>query len=380
MNAPLALYVHWPFCLSKCPYCDFNSRAMPQGVDQKAWAEAYVQDLTHYAQRLPNRELTSIYFGGGTPSLMEAATVEAILNAAAKSWEFSDDIEITSEANPSSATEEKLKAFRGAGVNRVSLGVQSFDDKALSFLGRAHNGLEACHAIERVASLYDRFSFDLIYARTGQTLAAWEEEMQQALSFAPKHLSLYQLTIEPRTAFYKRAENETLIADEPLAVDMYELTQNFLAEAGLPAYEVSNHAAAGEESRHNLTYWHYEDYIGIGPGAHGRFVDANGRIASEATANPTAWLAGQSPRSTQEPVGFEEAKQEALMMGLRLFVGINKKQWHQKFDEPLDAFVPKAKTSVLVSEGLLVDTNDVLRTTFAGMQRLNAVLNFSLSS
>lgn len=374
----LAIYIHWPFCLSKCPYCDFNSRPIQDSLDQKAWAKAYVQDLLYYAQRLPNRIVGSIYFGGGTPSLMHAQTVEVILDTIAAHWSLADNCEITLEANPSSATHEKLQGFRTAGVNRISMGVQSFDDKALKFLGRAHSSHEACQAIETIAGLYDRYSFDLIYARAEQTLQSWEDEMHKALSFSPKHLSLYQLTIEPQTVFYKRSRNEQLNAEETLCAEMYELTQSVLGSAGLPAYEISNHAALGEESRHNLAYWHYDDYIGIGPGAHGRFIDAEGRWATEAESVPAKWLGQLPPRAMQENVDIESAKREALMMGLRLVRGIDKAAWKQKFGIEIHTYIKEEKRSALVDEGLLLDNKDVFCATAQGLERLNAVLNYLL--
>lgn len=376
--ASLAIYIHWPFCLSKCPYCDFNSRPIKDGVDQKAWAEAYVQDIEFYATNLPGRVVRSIYFGGGTPSLMHAETVEALLNAIAKKWTLADDCEITLEANPSSVSVEKLSAFRKAGIRRISLGVQSFDDKALAFLGRAHTGKEACQAIESVASLYDRFSFDLIYARADQTLKTWTRELRQALSFAPKHLSLYQLTIELQTPFFKRAKNEKLNVDDVLAADMYEATQVFMDEAGLPAYEISSHAEPGEESSHNLTYWHYNDYMGIGPGAHGRYLSDAVRIATEAERSPAKWLSQAAPRCHQEEVGREQAQREALMMGLRLRKGIDKAAWQAKFGQDLGVGFDRENVQALVSEGLIVDNKDVFRATAEGLQRLNAVLNYLL--
>ena len=320
---PLALYVHWPFCVSKCPYCDFNSHVRAS-IDQDEWREALLADLAHEARRLSGRSLTSIFFGGGTPSLMEPATVAAVIDTATTYWTPSPDIEITLEANPNSVEAARFADLAVAGVNRLSLGLQSFDDEALEFLGRAHSAREGFRALEVAQRNFRRVSFDLIYALPRDTEDSWSATLAQALSLGTRHLSLYQLTIEPGTRFASmvgRHDFEPLDGDRAAA--LYELTDAMTSEAGMPAYEISNHARPGHESRHNLTYWRYGDYAGIGPGAHGRrkgmrtvrhkkpenFLSALARngngIAEEAQLSPT------------------EAGDEALVMGLRLAEGID---------------------------------------------------------
>ncbi len=376
---PLAIYIHWPFCVSKCPYCDFNSRPLPDGTDEKRWTEAYRKELAFYAALLPERQISSIYFGGGTPSLMRSQTVQAVLEKIASLWSFADDCEITLEANPSSSETEKFKAFRAAGVNRLSLGVQSFNDETLRFLGRAHDAATARRAIESAAAIFDRFSFDLIYAWRGQTAAAWKKELAEALSFAPRHLSLYQLTIEPGTVFYKRAAKETLCVSEDEAATLFEMTQELLGQAGLPAYEISNHAAAEQESRHNLTYWRYGDYIGIGPGAHGRFVEDDGRRwAVQNLSQPDVWRTatqnqGQGAQE-KEKLDAKTAQTEALLMGLRLVEGLSFARWKEMFSREMGDFLNAARTEELIRQGFLERTKESLRATSAGRQRLNALL------
>ena len=378
--SPLSLYIHWPFCVSKCPYCDFNSRVLPTDLEEKNWLEAYLAELSHYAARLGNREIATIYFGGGTPSLMRPQTIAALLNKIAALWKVQQNCEITLEANPSSSEIGKFQAFKGAGVNRLSLGVQALDDADLHFLGRAHDENAAREAIEMAAKTFDRFSFDLIYARRDQTLGAWVGELQEALAFGAKHLSLYQLTIEEGTAFHKRACQETLTAPDDLAALMYEVTQDMMAAAGLPSYEISNYAAQHEESRHNLTYWHYNDYVGIGAGAHGRFVEGGVRYATENHRNPDRWLqqvlGGTHGRAEETIIDADTAMREALMMGLRLAAGIDKAAWGAKFAVPLDDYVAQQKRSILVGEGLIIDDKSKLCATADGLQRLNAVLGY----
>lgn len=377
----IALYIHWPFCQSKCPYCDFNSRPLPSGTEEDRWAAAYVKEIEFYAGRWSGRQISSLYFGGGTPSLMSPQTVEKVLAAVSSRWSLSSSCEITLEANPSSSEREKFKAFRAAGINRLSLGVQALNDEALRFLGRTHDATEARSAIDAAAGVFDRFSFDLIYARKDQTPEAWENELQDALNFEPRHLSLYQLTIEPGTVFFKRAQKETLLATE--ADLMFEITQELMKKAGLPAYEISNHAAPGEESRHNLTYWHYDDYLGLGPGAHGRVVDADGqRLALENEKRPDHWLqkvedsgCGQSLR---EEIGERVAQKEALMMGLRLAEGINSIRWQQKFGASYKKSLSAEKIKILVQEGLLEEDETGLRASDEGRQKCEALLRYLL--
>lgn len=375
----LALYIHWPFCVSKCPYCDFASRPLPKGLEEGAFVAAYETEMAFYAARTGPRTLGSIYFGGGTPSLMAPESVARLIEKAAALWPLAPDCEITLEANPSSAEREKFQAFRAAGVNRLSLGAQSFDDEALRFLGRAHDAAQARRAIDAAREIFTRFSFDLIYARAGQTLQAWEEEVKEALSFAPKHLSLYQLTIEPGTVFFKRAKKETLQTSDAVAAALYERTQEILEKANLPAYEISNHAAPGQESRHNLTYWRYEEYVGIGPAAHGRFIDEAGvRLATANVSQPARWFlfvkeAGRGSESVEE-IDTETAMKEALIMGLRLAAGIDLEAWGEKFGIGAIPFFGTEKVRSFTQEGFLTRTEKTFAATKAGRQRLNALL------
>jgi putative oxygen-independent coproporphyrinogen III oxidase len=322
-DAPLALYVHWPFCVSKCPYCDFNSHVR-DAVDQQAWRAALLADLAHEAARLPGRTLGSIFFGGGTPSLMPPETVAAIIDAAVGHWAPAADIEITLEANPSSVEAARFADIARAGVNRVSLGLQALDDAALAFLGRAHSVREGLAALDIAQSQFARTNFDLIYARPGQSIAAWEAELARALAFGTGHLSLYQLTIEPGTRFATLVAQGTLAAPDPdHGADLYEATQALAGAAGLPAYEISNHARAGAESRHNLTYWRMNDYAGIGPGAHGR----RSGFATVRHKKPENWIAAVARYGhglqTETPLDAGERLTEALLMGLRLREGVD---------------------------------------------------------
>jgi putative oxygen-independent coproporphyrinogen III oxidase len=320
------LYVHWPFCRSKCPYCDFNSH-VTAAVDHPRWARALVRELDHFADEAGGRPLTSIFFGGGTPSLMAPSTCAAVIERAATRFGLADDAEITLEANPTSVEAGRLADFRAAGVNRVSLGVQALDDGALRRLGREHGAAEALAAVDLAARLFPRFSFDLIYARPGQTPAAWRAELDRALVHAGGHLSLYQLTIEPGTRFHTlHARGELRLPSDDTQGELYEVTQERLAAAGLPAYEISNHARPGEECRHNLTYWRSGDWIGIGPGAHGRLSLGGERVGTETVRMPRAWLErvervghGERPRET---LTVADRVAEMLLMGLRLTEGI----------------------------------------------------------
>ncbi len=377
---PLALYIHWPYCVSKCPYCDFNSQQMG-AVDHRAWAEAYKRELAYYAQLLPNHRVTSVYFGGGTPSLMAVSTVEAVLQRAAMHWPVDEAAEITLEANPAGAETEKFRDFRAAGINRLSLGVQSLRDETLKFLGRAHDAAQARRAIDAALHTFPRASFDFIYTRHSQTPEAWAAELNEMLAYKPRHLSLYQLTVEPGTPFYERARKGIpLTAYEDIAALLFEQTNAAMTRAGLPAYEVSNYAVPGEESRHNLAYWHYDDYIGIGPGAHGRFVNGETRYATENRRDPEEWLRQVSARGhglvLNEKVDFPAAQREALMMGLRLVKGIDGAAWAKKFGAPLSTFLPQEKVDRLRAEGLLINEETNLRATPEGRQRLNAVLDY----
>ena len=384
LNKPLALYIHWPFCLSKCPYCDFNSHVRER-VDAAEWREALLTELQYYAALLPERRLTSIFFGGGTPSLMAPETVGALIAEARNLWDSADDLEITLEANPTSVEAEKFSALRAAGVNRLSLGIQSLQDAALRFLGRQHDATQALGAIRLAAEIFPRYSFDLIYARAGQTLTEWEAELRAALPLARGHLSLYQLTIEENTAFHTRAgRGETLTCEDAIAAEMFSLTQEMMIKAGLPAYEISNHAAPGQESQHNLTYWRYGDYVGIGPGAHGRFVGLDGRrCATVGKKVPEVWRQQVQERGhgalTPTTIDASTAQREALMMGLRLTEGITLQRWQGLFSQPLTVFLPASKLQKLLDEGLLRLSETALAATADGRQRLNAVLRYLLA-
>ncbi len=322
-DEPFALYVHWPFCVSKCPYCDFNSHVR-ESVDQAAWRDALLTDLAHEARALPGRTLGSIFFGGGTPSLMPPATVAAIIDAAAGHWKIAPDVEITLEANPSSVEAAKFADLAAAGVNRVSLGLQALDDATLAFLGRAHSVNEGLAALDTAQAAFGRVSFDLIYARPDQTPQAWDAELDRAMSLGTEHLSLYQLTIEPGTKFATLFQQGKLVPlDNDAAADMFESTRARLSAAGLPAYEISNHARPGAESRHNLTYWRYGDYAGVGPGAHGR----RDGVATVRHKKPENWLNavtrnGHGTQSEDALPPLDRAR-EALLMGLRLREGVD---------------------------------------------------------
>lgn len=372
--AGFGLYVHWPFCQSKCPYCDFNSHVTAQ-IDQDVWREAYLTELRRCAIETPNRVLSSIFFGGGTPSLMPPATVAAIIDEATRLWTPANDIEITLEANPSSVEIERFRDFRAAGVNRVSVGIQALNDVDLRRLGRLHDVREARAAINISQAVFDRTSFDLIYARQDQSLRAWEAELCQALSMAGDHLSLYQLTIEPGTAFGARFDRGLLLGlpSEDLAADMYELTQSLCDAWDRPAYEVSNHAKPGDESRHNMIYWRSGDYVGIGPGAHGRLTSSSGRrIATMRPAMPAAWLTAvqSAVQKKVTPLSPEEQATELLIMGMRVNSGVDLLDYQRLAGETLDT----ERVSQLIDQGLVEVKSGKIRTTSAGRLVLNWVL------
>ncbi|KQM27822.1 MULTISPECIES: radical SAM family heme chaperone HemW [unclassified Sphingomonas] len=371
---PLALYVHWPFCVSKCPYCDFNSHVRDQ-VDQAAWLHALLADLAHEAAALPGRRLASIFFGGGTPSLMPPATVAAIIEAASRQWPPTENIEITLEANPSSVEAARFADIAAAGVNRVSLGVQALHDDALAFLERAHGVEEALAALDVAQRHFARVSFDLIYARPGQSLAAWETELTRALSFGTEHLSLYQLTIEPGTRFATlAAKGQLTLPDADLSADLFETTQVLTRTAGLPLYEVSNHARPGAESRHNLTYWRYRDYAGIGPGAHGRRAG----LATVRRKKPENWIAAVERNGhgieREDALTPDERVTEALVMGLRMREGVDLARIATLGLRPIDAVVRADAVALLARQGLLVRDGTWLALTPAGIPVLDAVL------
>lgn len=369
---PLALYVHWPFCVSKCPYCDFNSHVRAS-VDHEEWRRALLADLAHEAALLPDHRLSSIFFGGGTPSLMEPETVEAVISAAREHWAIADDLEITLEANPNSAEAARFADLARAGVNRISLGLQSFDDSALAFLGRAHSEDEGLRALEAAQSAVDRVSFDLIYALPGDDEKRWSGTLDRALGLGTEHLSLYQLTIEPGTRFatmVAKHEFEPLDADTSAA--LFELTQERTAAAGLPAYEISNHARPGAKSRHNLAYWRYQDYAGVGPGAHGR----RGGMRTVRHKKPENFLSAVARNghglSEEETLTREEAAHEALVMGLRLAEGIEPASLAERLN--VARIVDDRAVDRLVGHGLLQREGTVLRTTANGRLLLDSIL------
>jgi oxygen-independent coproporphyrinogen-3 oxidase len=374
MTDPLALYVHWPFCVSKCPYCDFNSHVR-ESVDQQMWRDALLADLAHEAAILPGRRLGSIFFGGGTPSLMPPATVAAVLDAAERAWGFEPGIEITLEANPSSVEAARFADLAAAGVNRVSLGLQALDNETLAFLGRAHDVTEGLAALDTAQNVFERVSFDLIYARPDQGLADWHAELARALSFGTEHLSLYQLTIEPGTRFQTEAlAGRLVLPDDDRAADLFELTRALTVSAGMPAYEISNHARPGAESRHNLTYWRYQDYAGIGPGAHGRRTG----LATQRRRKPENWIEAVARNGhgieQEEPLTPRERAVEAMLMGLRLAEGIDLDRIATLGERPIDDLADGPAIERLAAQGLLKQDGTRLCATDAGMPVLNAIL------
>ena len=380
-EAGFGVYVHWPFCASKCPYCDFNSHVRER-VDEARFCAALLRELDHFASETKGRTVTSLFFGGGTPSLMDPVTVAAVIARAGRHWTLAGDVEITLEANPTSVEAARFAGYRAAGVGRLSLGVQSLDDDALGFLGRGHDAAGARAALDAARAAFPRVSFDLIYARPGQTAAAWRREFAEALRLGAEHLSLYQLTLEPGTAFFARAARGDLVLPEgDAAAALFDATQEALEAAGLPAYEISNHARPGAESRHNLTYWRAGDYLGIGPGAHGRLTVAGETVATVAicqTRAPERWLAqveehghGTAERETVAPTARAA---EVLMMGLRLAEGVPLARIKARAGMAFDAAVPAARLAPLVEGGFLERTAGRLRATARGRRVLDSVL------
>lgn len=369
---PLALYVHWPFCVSKCPYCDFNSHVR-ETIDEEAWREALIADLSHEARLLGNRSLASIFFGGGTPSLMNPSIVASIIDAAAGHWDFAPGIEITLEANPNSVEAARFADLANAGVNRLSLGLQSFDDEALRFLGRAHSAREGFRALEIGQRSFRRVSFDLIYALPGDTEAGWSAMLAQALSLGTRHLSLYQLTIEPGTRFATMAAKHAFEPIDPdAAATLYELTDAMTSQAGMPAYEISNYARVGQESRHNLNYWRYGDYAGIGPGAHGRRLGTR-TVRHKKPENFLAALRRNEHGIAEEmPLLPGEAADEALVMGLRLRGGIDAGAIAERFK--VASIVDWRRVDRLVGSGHLKREGTQISTTARGRLLLDHIL------
>jgi putative oxygen-independent coproporphyrinogen III oxidase len=374
-SEPFGVYVHWPFCRAKCPYCDFNSHVRHGGIDEGKFLAAYLAELDHFAALAPGRSVTSIFFGGGTPSLMRPDTVAALTEAIADHWHVEDDAEITLEANPTSVEAENFAGYRAAGVNRLSLGVQALDDQSLKALGRQHSAEEALEALALAKRHFARVSFDLIYAREGQTTKAWEAELGHALGYAADHLSLYQLTIEGGTPFAARHAAGTLrIPDGARARALYQLTQELCEAAGLPAYEVSNHARPGLESRHNLLYWRGHDYAGIGPGAHSRIAVDGAKRAFSATKSPEGWLAEVEASghglASDDVLSPEEAAEEYLLMGLRLSEGIDLNRLAAIDRRGLD----QDRVSALARQGLLIRDGNRLAATPKGRLVLNRLI------
>jgi putative oxygen-independent coproporphyrinogen III oxidase len=376
LPTPFAVYVHWPFCLSKCPYCDFNSHVRHGGIDEARFLRAYETEIAATAARARGRTVSSIFFGGGTPSLMQPSSVQAILDCIAKHWTVAPDVEVTLEANPTSVEATRFRGFRAAGVNRVSLGVQALDDASLKELGRLHTAQEALDAVAVARSIFDRYSFDLIYARPHQTTEAWEAELKRAIAEAAEHLSLYQLTIEPDTPFFGlHKAGKITVPDEDLARGLYDMTQTVCDSAGLPAYEISNHARSGAECRHNLVYWRGHDYAGVGPGAHGRLTIDGRRVATATEKRPEAWLMRVEDSGTgltiDEKLTPGEAADEYLLMGLRLAEGIDPARYSALSGRALS---PK-RISILREEGAVETTADGrLRVTQSGFPLLDAVV------
>ena len=370
------LYVHWPFCLSKCPYCDFNSHVRQAPVDEARFLAAFRQELAHRAAVAPGRAVRSVFFGGGTPSLMNPATVGGILDAIAGHWTIEPGAEVTLEANPTSVEATRFKGYRAAGINRVSLGVQALNDSDLKALGRLHTAGEALAAVTVAATHFERFSFDLIYARPGQTAAAWKAELHGAIDRAAEHLSLYQLTIEPDTMFERLFKAGKLAVPDPeQARALWEVTQELTEARGLPAYEVSNHARPGAESRHNLVYWRYGEYAGVGPGAHGRVLTASGRRAHSTERHPEMWLTVVEGEGhglvSDESLSPEQQGDEFLLMGLRLGEGVDPARFAALAGRPLD----RARVDSLVSDGLLeCSPEGRLRVTREGFPVLDMVV------
>jgi len=379
MDGPgFGIYVHWPFCLAKCPYCDFNSHVRER-VEHARWRAALLRELDHYADRTAGRTVTSVFFGGGTPSLMEPATVAAVIDRIAARWPLDPALEITLEANPTSVEAGRLAGFRTAGVNRVSMGVQSLRDADLKFLGRAHDREAALAAVGIAARTFDRYSFDLIYTRPGQTVADWRAELAEALEHAGEHLSLYQLTIEDGTRFATEFRRGAWhLPDDDASADLYEATQEVMAAAGRPNYEISNYARPGAECRHNLTYWRYGDYVGVGPGAHGRLTLGGAKHATYALKAPEVWLEaverGGHGRKEETVLDPEQRGEELLMMGLRLAEGVTHERFRAESGRDMAEAVDMAAVARLAEAGFVEWDGQGLRATPAGRQRLNGVL------
>lgn len=384
MVRSVGLYIHWPFCLSKCPYCDFNSHVREK-VDQGRWRAALLNELEDASQNLGSKVLKSIFFGGGTPSLMDPETVGMLIEKAKSLFPSHAELEITLEANPNTVEASRFKDFSEAGINRLSIGVQSLDDQALSFLGRGHSAQEAITALEVAKNYFPRYSFDLIYARPNQTVESWKNELLKALTYVNGHLSLYQLTIEPQTAFATRlARGEKMTLEEDPATHLYELTEEMMESAGLPAYEVSNYAACSQECRHNLLYWNFEDYIGVGPGAHGRVTKHGIKHATYRYKAPETWLEAVETKGhglqDSYPLTRLETLRELTLMGLRLTKGLEIKRIKEETGLSLEEAYNFQSINFLEKEGLLTRTATHLVPSFEGRLKLNSLIAFLLKS
>ena len=383
----LAVYIHWPFCKKKCPYCDFNSH-VSDTVDHVRWAQVLKANIESFARLTDEKQVSSIFFGGGTPSMMEADTIAACIEAVQANWQVSNDFEVTFEANPTSSAAQKFEDFRAAGVNRISVGVQSFDNDALRFLGREHSAEEAKDVIAMARDIFPRASFDLIYGRPEQSLDLWHGELEQALAFNPDHISVYQLTIEEGTQFHTRHQRGDFIMPEAdVEAQFYDLTQDVLGAAGLPAYEVSNHAKQGEQSRHNMSYWRYDDYVGVGPGAHGRFVSGGKRMTTRGHKAPEIWLekakngytgSGVDDGYKTENIDSDTAFEEALMVGLRLSEGVDVMRLEEKTGRKFEDYIDQRKLSQLIDEGYISYDLERVTCTMQGIKTLNSLLLYLL--
>lgn len=376
---PLGLYIHWPYCISKCPYCDFNSFVGAE-ADHGRLKEAYLRELHNYHEETEDHELQTIFFGGGTPSLMPPSLTQELIETAKALWGQTDEIEITLEANPATVDQARFEAFREAGINRLSLGIQSLDDEILQFLGRKHSAKEAVQALKIAKTIFPKFSFDLIYAYRGQTLDLWEKTLGKGLEYANGHISLYQLTIEPGTAFYNRANRgEVLTVDDDLGAELYDLTGRILSDHQFRNYEISNYAQPGHESQHNLIYWRYQDYVGVGPGAHGRYKNHSGeKIATQAIRGPEQW----AEAAIQKGLGLQKSETldlstqafEKIMMGLRLEEGLDKKSFIDEIQTPLAQFMNGHSLKALKDEGYIIESSERLTLTPQGRNNLNSIL------
>jgi putative oxygen-independent coproporphyrinogen III oxidase len=374
------IYIHWPFCEAKCPYCDFNSH-VSRNIDQAAWKTAYLSELNRYAEETQGRTVTSVFFGGGTPSLMNPDTVAAVIEEIKRLWPTANDLEITLEANPGSVEAGRFVAYRDGGVSRISMGIQALNDNDLKRLGRIHTVSEALAAFDVARNTFERVSFDLMYARQNQSLSDWEAELKQALTLSIDHLSLYQLTIEDGTAFGDRYAIGKLrgLPDEDLGADMFDMTQDICGSAGMPAYEVSNHASDSAQSRHNLIYWRYGDYLGIGPGAHGRLTQNGTRHATVCYSNPKRWLdavSANSAEQSREKMNRADEATEFLLMGMRLREGIDLNRYTSLTQKPLDQRVIAHLTDIK----MVVTSKHRLIVTDQGFRVLNSVISEMLNA